>query len=492
VRRTLLSGAGMHTVRRPSIGGQSPTYPAIAGSGNEWVSIQDCASRLIEKFEHGALARYGFAPSMCNPPAMVDNVATPTASRDDRSSLGSAYWWLWTSTALSNLADGVLKVALPLVAISFTRSPTLIAGLTFAFTVPWLLFALLAGAVADRFDRRRLMLGANCLRAALLAAIAIVVLLDAGSIWALYAVALCTGTAETIYDTAAQSIVPQLVRRDQLPRANGRLYAAELTALELAGPPLAGFLVAVGIAVSLETPVGLWVAAVAALLFVHGSFRIRRPLEERTSFRTDIVEGLRFVWRNRLLRTITAMTGVFNFTSSATQAILVLYAVGSTSAIGLTAQAYGWLLSSVAAGALFGSFFAGRVERLLGRARTIGVAFFGGALAIGLPAVTTNPFLIGAAFFVGGAGLIIGNVTTLSLRQRITPGRLLGRVNSSHRLVAYGTKPLGAVAGGVLAQILGLRAVFVIMGLLALAVLAGMTKVTDNVMDAAERTADQS
>jgi MFS family permease len=358
---------------------------------------------------------------------------------------------MWTAASLSSLADGILKVALPLVAVGFSRSPTLIAGLAFAFTLPWLVFALPVGALADRLDRRRLMLGANLVRAALLAALMLTVLLDAGSIWALYAIALCVGTAETVYDTSAQSIVPQVVRRDQLPRANGRLYAAELTTNEFAGPPLAGFLAAAGIVIALVVPTALWIVAVAALLFLRGSFRVERA--HRTTLRSDIAEGLRFLWRHRILRTFTVMVGLFNFTSGATFAIFVLYAVGPASAMGLSEQAYGWLLATFAGGSLAGSFAAEWIERTLGRSHTLALGFLAGALSVGVPALTTNPFLIGAAFLAGGAGIIISNIVMVSLRQQITRNRLLGRVNSAHRLVAWGTKPLGAAAGGLLAQL---------------------------------------
>ncbi|WP_431221056.1 MFS transporter [Leifsonia xyli] len=125
--------------------------------------------------------------------------------------LGARYRKLWTSAALSNLADGAMKVALPLVAIRYTDSPAVIAGLTFAFTLPWLLFALTAGALADRIDRRRLMLLANAARALFLACLTVATVAGAGSIWLLYAAAVCIGVAETVYDTSAQSILPQLV-----------------------------------------------------------------------------------------------------------------------------------------------------------------------------------------------------------------------------------------------------------------------------------------
>ncbi|SED02998.1 Predicted arabinose efflux permease, MFS family [Amycolatopsis tolypomycina] len=404
------------------------------------------------------------------------------------SSLGGGYWRLWTSAALSNLADGILKFALPLLAIGYTRAPALVAGLTLAFTLPWLLFALPAGAIADRADRRSVMLLANVARATLLTGLLVAVLLDAGSIWLLYVAALGTGIAETCYDTASQAIVPQLVGRDQLPRANGRLYAAETTALELAGPPAAGLLVAAGAALPLGTPIALWAAAVGVLLLVRGPFKVRAT-GRRPVLRAEIAEGLRFVWRTGILRTFTVMTGVFNFASSAILAVLVLYAVGPDSAMGLSGAAYGWLLSLIAAGCLAGSFFAEPAERALGAARAIGIAFFLGAASLGVPALTADPVIIGAAFFVGGVGLIVSNVTTVSLRQRITPDRLLGRTNSSHRLVAYGTRPLGALVGGVLTESFGLRPVFAAMSLLAMATVFGATKVTAAAVADAERAA---
>lgn len=402
-----------------------------------------------------------------------------------RRPLGAGYWRLWTSSGLSNLADGIFKVALPLVAIRFTRSPTLIAGLTFALTLPWLLFALQAGALADRFDRRRAMLGANAVRATLLAVLVLAVVFDLGSIWALYVVALCIGVTETIYDTSAQSILPQVVARDQLSRANGRLYAAELTANQFVGPPLGGFLVAAGAALAFTTPAALWAAAVGALLLVRGPFRVAR--DQRTTMRADIAEGVRFLMGQRILRTLAVMVGVFNFAGNATWSILVLYAVGPGSAMGLSEPAYGMLLTATAAGSLLGSLVAERIERRLGRARSLALTILGSALLVGTPAVTTDPVVIGAAFFVGGVTVVVWNVITVSLRQRITPDRLLGRVNSGYRLVAWGTMPLGAAAGGGLAQVFGLRAVFATMALTSLALFAGMTVVTDRAMDAAER-----
>lgn len=410
----------------------------------------------------------------------------PTAQvkERNRAPLGASYWKLWTSAGLSNLADGVFKIALPLLAVQLTQSPTLIAGLTVVATLPWLLFALTAGALADRLDRRRIMVWANLSRAVLPAALAVVILLDFGSIWALYVGALLVGVAETLYDTSAQSIMPQVVHRDQLSRANGRLYAVELTANQFIGPPLGGLLVAIGVVAGLVVPGALWLGAVACLFLVPGSFRVER--EQTTTLRFDIGEGLRFLWNHNVLRALAVMTGVFNFASSAAFAVLVLFAVGPASDMKLTEVGFGLLLTASAVGAFVGSFISEWAEARLGRSKALTLAVLGVALFVGAPALTTNPYVLGSILFVGGMLIVLWNVITVSLRQRITPDNLLGRVNSAYRLLAWGTMPLGAAAGGLLAQWLGLQIMFGVMGVLTLSLLAMMPILTDKAIAAAD------
>jgi MFS family permease len=408
---------------------------------------------------------------------------------EEASRLGLPFWQLWSASTLSNLADGLVKIALPLVAVTVTDSPALVAGVALAVTLPWLLFALPAGALVDRVDRRAAMVTANLARAAAVAVLAVTVLFgldsSAAVIWALYLVALLLGTAETVYDTSAQSILPQLVPRDRLPRANGRLLAAELTANEFVGPPLGGLLVAAGVAVAFAAPAALWAAAVGVLLLLRGGFAV--PREQPTTLRADVAEGLRYLWRHRLLRTLAAMTGLFNFATNATFAVFVLHAVGPDSAMRLSEAAYGVLFGTIAAGSLVGSILADPIIRRLGRTRSMALGTLGGVVTVGTPALTTNALVIAAAFLAGGVTLALWNVVTVSLRQRVTPDRILGRINSSYRLVAWGTRPLGAAAGGLLGELLGLRAVFAIAAALILASLVGMTQVTDAAIVAAER-----
>lgn len=403
-------------------------------------------------------------------------------------SLGWPYWRLWFASAMSNVADGTIKIALPLIAVTFTQSPGEIAGLTSALTLPWLVCALPAGALADRFDRRRMMLLANTARVAVLAVLAILVATAAGSIWVLYVAAATIGVAETVYDTSAQSLIPHVVRADQLGRANGRLYAAELTGNQFIGPPAAGVLVAVSAVVAVGAPAALWAIAVLALLLVSGQFRPQRCGE--STVRADIAHGLRFLWSHRVLRTLSLMSGLFNLASSAVFTIFVLYAVGPESPMGLSSAAYGLLISTIAVGGVLGSFVAEWCEKYLGRLHTLVMSMLAGALLFAVPAVTVDPFVIGAVFLVGGAGTVMWNVVTVSLRQRITPDHLLGRVNSSNRLISWGAMPLGAAAGGALAQFLGLRPVFLVMAALTCLTLTGLAIATTAAMNAAERDAE--
>jgi MFS family permease len=167
--------------------------------------------------------------------------------------LPGAYWKLWSASAGSNLADGIFWIALPLLAITLTDSPALIAGVTIASRLPWLIFSLVAGALADRLDRRRTMIIVNVARAALLGSLALMAAVGLASLPLLYVVAFALGMAETLFDTAAQSIMPNIVEPEGLNRANGRLYAVELTMNQFVGPPVGGFLAAVTIAAAFGT-----------------------------------------------------------------------------------------------------------------------------------------------------------------------------------------------------------------------------------------------
>jgi MFS family permease len=383
--------------------------------------------------------------------------------------LPANYWRLWTSSAASNLSDGIFFIALPLMAVRLTDSPVLVAGIGVASRLPWLVFVLVAGALADRLDRRITMRNVQVFRVLVVGGLGVLAVSGGLSLPVLYLAAFVLGIVETLFDTAAQSILPSLVDRDDLSKANGRLYAVELVMNAFVGPPLGGLLMAVSVGLTLGGSAFGYLLAAISLTLISGSFRPQRS-GAHTRITADIAEGLRYLVRHRLLRTLAVMVGVMNLASAATQAIMVLYLV-APGPVGLSELGFGVIITTFALGSLAGSLLAERVERRVGRQAILLGAIVVGSVSMAVPGLTANPFAVGASFAIGGAFIVLWNVITVSLRQRIVPDALLGRVNSAYRLFAWGTQPLGALLGGVLAQLLGLQVVFLVAGAVSLSLI---------------------
>ena len=375
-----------------------------------------------------------------------------------RGGLGPEYRKLWTASTVSNLGDGVTLVAGPLLAASLTRDPVLVAGLAFAQRLPWLLFSLISGALVDRLDRRMLMVAVDVFRTVLLGFLGLAVLSNFVSIPLLYVVFFLMGTAETLFDTASVSILPAVVSRESLEKANGRLFGAQIVSNEFAAPPLGGFLFAVAASVPFFLDAGSFAAAAVLVLFMRGKFRVERPEgTPPTTLRAEISEGLRWLWGNRLLRTLAVSLGIMNLTSTATISIFVLFA---QERLGLGSVGYGVLLTSSAVGGVAGSLAAERFVRWLGAGTTMRIGLVIEAASAGVIALSREPLVVGAMFVLFGFHAIVWNVVTISLRQQIIPERLLGRVNSAYRLLGLGGMSAGALLGGVLARGFGLTAPF--------------------------------
>jgi MFS family permease len=388
------------------------------------------------------------------------------------------------ASGFANLADGVFQVALPLLAVQLTRSPLLVAGVAVAARLPWLL-APVAGALADRLDRRQTMVRVNLVRTVLLGGLALAVAADLATLVMLYAVALLLGFAETLFDTSDQSLLPAIVPRDDLTRANSLLFAVEMVANTFVGPPLGGLLAAVGLAVAMGVPAVAYLAGAGCVALIAGSFRAAGGTAGPTRLRDDVAEGARFVWRHPVLRPLAIMLGVENMAFTAVYAVFVLFAV-APGPMGLSKAGFGTLSAALGVGALVGTWLAIPAERRLGRVRTLVLSVLLSAGSLVVPVVTARPIPVGASMALTGVGMMLWNVVTVSLRQRITPDRLLGRMNASYRLVGWGTMPLGALLGGVLAEALGLRAAFLVAAVITLATLVGFRWVTAEAVARAE------
>jgi MFS family permease len=372
--------------------------------------------------------------------------------------LGPDYLRLWTASTVSDLGDGVTLVAGPLLAASLTRSPLQVAALSFALRLPWLLFALLSGALVDRLDRRRVMVTVDLLRAVVLSLLAAAVLLRATSIPLLCAAFFLLGTGETLFDNAAVSILPALVPRASLTKANGRLLGARMVAGDLAAPPLGGLLFAVAAAAPFLLDAGSFVAAAALVATLPGRFQVERPEgATRTTLGADIAEGIRWLARHQLLRLLGGAIGLMNLTLAAATAVLVLY---SQERLGLGSTGFGVLMACLAVGGIAASLVAERIVGRLGPATTMRVGLLiEAATHLGL-ALTRSPLVAGGILAMFGFHAMMWNTVSVSLRQELIPDRLLGRVNSAYALLAYGGASLGALLGGLLAGRFGLTAPF--------------------------------
>ena len=378
-------------------------------------------------------------------------------------------------------------MALPLLAVSLTDSPALVAGVTVASRLPWLVFALVAGALVDRIDRRRAMVVVDLVRCALLVGLAALVLADAATIWMLYLVAFVLGMLETVFDTATQTIIPAIVERDRLSTANGRLFGVELLANQFVGPPVGGFLAALGIAAAFGVTAAGYLGAALLIASLSGVFRAERQ-GPPTSMRHEIWEGIRFLAGHPLLRTLALVVGGLNLAGGAAMAVLVLYAV-EPGPMGLDAVGYGLLLTVIAAGTVLGTLGAGITERVLGKANLVTAVVIALAAQHLVMALTADPIPIAAVLAAGGIVLGAFNPVFVSFRQRLVPDRLLGRVVATFRVLGLGTLPLGAAIGGAIGEVLGLQAVFVFAALLTALLLPARLVLTEGAIAEAEAQA---
>jgi MFS family permease len=391
---------------------------------------------------------------------------------DNARSYTGNFWKVWNANSFSNLGDGLYQVTLPLLAAQLTRSPSLIALLGVMLSLPWLVFALQAGSIVDRSDRRTVMLWVNGVRLLILFILTVAVMSGSISLPMLYIAALLLGIGETLVDTALTSIVPSVVSKDRLTWANARLTAAQTLTNTFMGPPLAGYLAGFGFALATGSGALMYVLAGFALLLMHGSFRVGSENEapaHKHGWR-HITEGLRFLWRDRLIRDLTLFTASMNLFWSGWGALIVLYAV-RPGPMGLTEFEYGIFLTAMAIGGLVGSVVCERLQYILGTRNALALDFVGTILLVGVPALTANPFAVGAAAFFAGMGATIWVILVASLRQRVVPGELLGRVYSASRFISWGIGPIGAMLAGFVAELWGIRTMFAVGGILSIGLL---------------------
>jgi MFS family permease len=388
--------------------------------------------------------------------------------------LGANYWKLWTASVVSNLGDGLSGIAYPWLASAITRSPVHLAGMVIATRLPWAVFSLPAGVITDRVDRRKLVGWMDSFRFILTLAVAILVAFGADAfpdptalaagtarppanqLWwlsLLYASALLFGFAEVLRDNAAQTLMPSVVEPQQLEKANGRLWGAEMVMNSFVGPPLAGLLIAVAFALPFFVDAVTFLVSAVLIMSIAGDFRTKQAMEEaraKIDWWGEIKVGLSWLWRHRLLRSLAIILGLMNALFMMTMSTYVFFV---QEILDLGASQFGLLMTAGAIGGVVGSAVAARVSAKLGSGTSLFASIIIMTLQLLITGLTSSALVVWALFFFGTLGAVVWNVITVSLRQQIIPNDLLGRVNSVYRFLAWGMMPIGALAGGVIVAV---------------------------------------
>jgi MFS family permease len=368
--------------------------------------------------------------------------------------LGTGFRWLVASSWTSNLGDGLMMAAGPLLVASQTRNPVLVALAAMASQLPWLLFGLVAGALADRLDRRLVIMTMNAVRVGVLVVLIAFVWTDHVNIWLVLVALFAMGSAEVFADTTASTLVPMLVAKPDLGIANARIMAGLITANQLVGPALGAILFAVGMAVPFTVQavcVALGVVLIARIGTPRGA--VREDVDSH--IRQDIAEGMRWLVGHRAVRTLALVIVTFNITWAAPWSVLVLWA---QERVGVDAAGFGLLTTAGAVGGLVATVTYGRLEKRVPLATLMRAALLCEVLFhLAMAFTTSYPVALGLMVFFGAYAFVWGTLSS-AVRQRAVPTELQGRVSSVYMICVMGGMLVGSLLGGLIAQQWGLTA----------------------------------
>ena len=376
---------------------------------------------------------------------------------------------LLTASTFSNLADGIAGFAYPWLFSLLTRDPLLISIVSVLVNLPRLIFVLYAGVIADKFNRQKILIYTRLGQVFLTAIFIILIYINLDNIpkvvqfdepqfdskfliiSAAYLLAFMFGLLEVTRDNAAQAFLPQIVSKDNLPKANGRLFGIEIVTNSFLGTPVGGFLIGFSLITPFIFDTLLMLVSVFFITGIKGKFERLEGINKEQNTSEMIKEGVEWLKNNTLLKRLAIYTGIANFFGSMQFPIMILFA---QELIGLNAIQYSFLAYGAAIGGLVGSQVANKVNARLEESKTllISVALFG--IGMFAPYVTTNPFIVAGSFGLSSFGSVLWNVQAVSIRQALIPDNLLGRVNSVYRLLALGLNPIGAIFGGAIVKIL--------------------------------------
>ena len=336
------------------------------------------------------------------------------------SRLGPSFRWLLASSVITNVGDGIALAAGPLLVAAQTRDPLLVSMALLSQQLPNLLFGIPAGAIADRFDRRHIIAGVNLARAAVLAILAGTIVGGSVSIAVVLLALFVLGTAEIFADVASNSLLPRVVRREDLGVGNARLTSSFLLTNQLLGPPIGAFMFSVGMALPFAANAACF--ALGGLLVTRVVTDIAETATERAgegrNLRAEMVEGLRWLMAHPPMRTLALTIVAFNVTYGAAWAVLVLYA---SERLGMDAVGFGLLTTAVAVGGIVGTASYGRLERRFSLADIMRVGLLIETFTHLVLALTTSPVVALVTMVVFGAHAFVWGTTSTVVRQRAVP-----------------------------------------------------------------------
>ncbi|WP_419993984.1 MFS transporter [Streptomyces boninensis] len=386
---------------------------------------------------------------------MTSDVVDEGAARAAALAWRGGFGRLFGAAVLSRTGDALRGAAMPLLAVQLTDSPFLVSLVTASFFLPWLVFGLLGGAVADRVDQRRAMWGVDALRGLLMAAFAVAVWQGGATIWLLAVVAFALTSLQTVFDNAATALLPAVVGRDQLATANARLMTGQEVAMRFIGAPIVPVLLGLGLAAPYAVDAVTFLLAAALVATVPVPESVRKPKPSGASLRRDIAEGLRVVWRDHVLRSICLSNGLSSIGVGALIATLVLHVTGW---LGGGNAAYAAVITAYGIGSVAGGFAAARITARLGQVRVLIYGVCVEALALLCLGLIRELAAAVIALAVFGFLGMVWNVTEVTAMQQRAPEGMTGRVSAAFRTLSGGVAPAGALLGGVVAELWGLNA----------------------------------
>lgn len=391
-------------------------------------------------------------------------------SKTKPESLGPAFNRLWSASLASNLADGLLKTSALLLAATLTKDPVVISVLAAVLMLPWLLFAIPIGGIVDRIDRRLLLATANAVRFLMAAFLAVTVGLEIVSIPILYLVVFVIGAAEVLYDTTAQSMIPQILKTKHLERGNARLEIGAVTVGEFVGTPLSGILFTVSIALPFVLgSAGILVAAILVLM-IPGNFKKAIAMDENneptepTKFWADIRFGIKYLYENKTLLKLVMLTASVGMFSAATSSTVVLFL---TEELAVEPVWFGFVFIVPAVGSILGSISASKMSTRFGRTTVMAYSMISFCLAAVVTGLSLNMFVFALVGLWMSVTVTWWNVLLMSTYHQIIPNELFGRIHGTRRTLVWGLMPIGSLLGGFIASF-GLRMPYFIAGGVAL------------------------